>query len=128
MKLATIPHVKSIVAVCMRLTVFSTLIKLTTQTLRVISMRIRVLFVVLAYTEPVISKRATPILRLVGRCSFFTMNSGRTNSARSVAAFMQAFARKKAKISIQVPVVMLKSHNFSIGRHTHTKQIAAKRL
>jgi len=74
------------------------------------------------------SSRAAAIFRLRGSRRSFMMKSGSTKSAMSVAAFIQAVARKKAFRSMQEPVVILKSQYFAMGWHTHRKPKAAGTL
>lgn len=82
----------------------------------------------MTYKEPVISSRAAPIFRFIGSRRSLMMKRGNTKSARSVPAFIQAVARKKAFRSMQEPVVILKSQYFAIGWHTHKKPKAARTL
>lgn len=74
------------------------------------------------------SINATPSFRRFGSLRSLTIKNGKTNSARSVAALIQAVLKKKASRLMQEPVVMLKSQYFSMGWHTHAKPNAASKL
>lgn len=56
------------------------------------------------------------------------MAMGKIRRARSVAALMQAVARKKAVKLMHFPVVMEKSQYFAMGWHTQAKPKAASKL
>jgi len=97
MKFATIPQVPSAAVVRIPLMIACIRIRLTTQTLGHVSMSDEHRsYVAWAYNEPVMSSKATPILRLVGSRRSLMMNSGKTKSVRSVAALIHAVARKNA--------------------------------
>lgn len=74
------------------------------------------------------SSNATPSFCRFGSLRFLTIKSGKTKSARSVAALIQAVLKKKASRLMQEPVVMLKSQYFSMGWHTQAKPNAASKL
>ena len=101
-KFATMPQVPSAAVVRIPLMIACIRIKLTTQTLGHISISDEHrCHVARAYNEPVMSSKATPIFRLVGSRRSLMMNSGKTKSVRSVAALIQAVARKNALRLIQ---------------------------
>lgn len=67
------------------------------------------------------SNNAAPTFRRRGSCNLFKMKTGSMSSTKSVAALIQAVARKYWLRLMHLPVMMEKSQYFSMGWQTHAK-------
>jgi hypothetical protein len=80
------------------------------------------------YNPPVIIANDTAILSRLGSRTFLRMNIGRIRITTSVAVFMAPLNTVEYDQSMHEPCEMLRSQNFSTGRHANVHWNAPTRL